>query len=335
VIFAILSQVAARDASALENSISALHKAISALESKINCLEHSLSSWDSWVLVASAVVVIGVVLELLVIRHEWNEKDEDWALGHFGIRREALKPSIKDFRWQVAAVLLVTLGIGGEFGIGLKIRSIDSRVRASSAELRSKSDQLLALTTELAGDAATSARTAHDELSTVRTEAGTIKTQLEAVSKRAKVIGLQLNFRGARAELLNGRSIEILRKGLKPFSGQKVEIRTNLSEIPDPEMRQEARLLALQLDFFLYAACDWAVSNGEGGGAWGVRVVVNRKALRETREAAEALAKGLGEIGLTGMNREKPKVDEAQEGSVIDRTNFASDTILLFVGRHP
>jgi hypothetical protein len=202
VIFAILFQVAARDASASESAISALHAAISALESKINCLENSLSSWDIGVVVSSAVVVIGVGLEIFVIRQEWNEKYEDWALGHFGIRRDALKPSIKDFRWAVAAVLLVTLGIAGEFGIGLEIRGIDSRIRASSAELRSKSDQLLALTTQLAGDAATSARAAHQELDEVQTSLSQAKRDVNSVKSETKE---------AKGELAQLKSLESAR----------------------------------------------------------------------------------------------------------------------------
>ena len=99
--------------------------------------------------------------------------------------------------------------------------------------------------------------------------------------------------------------------------------------------RQETDFLAGTLYFNLGPVCGWVVSREEGGHNWGVGVVIHRKASRETREAANALASGLGDVGLTDDTRQKPEVRTAQEGSQTDRTNFAPDTILLFVGKHP
>jgi outer membrane murein-binding lipoprotein Lpp len=330
------------DASALQSAISALERAISALEVDIKALDNRSVPWEHALPWFTLAVLVGVAMELGVIWYDFREESETWAIFHFiAVLRSPSRPSVRKFALEIVGVALVVLGIVGEFGFGVEIASINSLLRSKSdqlrsknADLRSKSEQLLALVTRQAGDAATSAQTAHAEANTVQTEARAIKLQLDTVAKHAEALGFQLDFQGARAELFN-RKAGIFVEKVKPFSGQKVEIRTNLSEILDPENRQEASRLAAQLNFFMGQVTGWIVSTGEGGHDRGVRVIVSRKALRETREAASALASGLGDVGLTGPQRQKPEVEEAQEGSEIDRTNFVPDTILLFVGRHP
>jgi len=79
--------------SALESSISALERAISALESDIAALENSLP-WEYWVYVFTSLVVLGVVMELWVIRHDWRGDMETWALAHVGVLRSPERPSV-------------------------------------------------------------------------------------------------------------------------------------------------------------------------------------------------------------------------------------------------
>lgn len=148
------------------------------------------------------LVVVGVALELWVIRDDWRDQMEAWALGHFGVIRLPGRPSLLKLRVEIASVLLITLGVAGELVVGIKIASINSQLRGKSAELRSKnadlrskSDQLLALVTQQSGDAATSAKAAHEELDKVKTDAASLNKrlantaeQLEAVeSKRAEL----------------------------------------------------------------------------------------------------------------------------------------------------
>jgi hypothetical protein len=106
------------------------------------------------------LVVVGVALELWVIRHDLRDEGEAWALGHFGVARLPGRPSLRKLRIEIASVLLITLGVAGELVVGIKISSISGNLRGKSAELRSKnadlrsqSDQLLALVTQQASDA--------------------------------------------------------------------------------------------------------------------------------------------------------------------------------------
>jgi hypothetical protein len=91
-------------------------------------------------------------MELWVIRHDWHDELEEWALTHFGVRRWPGRPSLKKLKVEIWSVLLIALGVAGELGVGIRIavidghlRSLDIQLRAKNAELRTKSDQLVAL----------------------------------------------------------------------------------------------------------------------------------------------------------------------------------------------
>jgi hypothetical protein len=146
VIFAYLLQTASTlptDASALERAISALESAISALERAIKSLESSSVPWEHSLPWFTALVLVGVAMEWWVIRHEWRDDMEAWALVYaFGILRSPGRPSIGKLLVEAGSVLLIALGIMGELGAGLKIASINGVLRGKSAELRSKNAEL-------------------------------------------------------------------------------------------------------------------------------------------------------------------------------------------------
>jgi hypothetical protein len=179
VTFAHLAKLASSlptDASALESSISALESAISDLESKIKALDNSSVPWEYSVWAFTFLVVVGVVMELWVIRHEWREDMETWALAHFGVLRSPGRPLITKLRVEVGSVLLIAIGVMGELGVGIKITSIASQLRGKSALLRSKnaelriaSDQLIALINSETEEAKKEAKAA--DLARVKIEA--------------------------------------------------------------------------------------------------------------------------------------------------------------------
>jgi outer membrane murein-binding lipoprotein Lpp len=203
VIFAHLFQSASNlstDTSALESSISALERAISALESEIKAFD--TSSWEYAGFVFTFLVFAGVVLELWVIRHEWREDMETWALSYFGVSRSPARPSLTKLRIEIASVLLIGLGIAGELAVGIEVASInlklrgkESELRSKNAELRSKSDQLLALVTQKAAEAQQKAGEANEKaesehLARVRIEAAVAWRSLD--DKQKQEIGAAL-----------------------------------------------------------------------------------------------------------------------------------------------
>jgi hypothetical protein len=139
------------DVSALESSISALERAISDLESAVKALEIKSPPWEYSVWVFTFLVAVGVALELWVIRHEWRDDMETWALAHFGVLRLPGRPSRVKLRVEVASVLLITIGVMGELVVGIHIASINGELRGKSAELRSKNAELRSKSIQLVG----------------------------------------------------------------------------------------------------------------------------------------------------------------------------------------
>lgn len=92
-------------------------------------------------------------MELWVIRHEWRDDMEAWALAHFGVLRSPGRPSIKKLGVEVGSVLLITIGVMGELGVGIKITSINGILHGKNGELRTASDRLVALLTSEAKSA--------------------------------------------------------------------------------------------------------------------------------------------------------------------------------------
>ncbi len=81
-------------------------------------------------------------MELWVIRHEWHDDMEAWALAYFGLLRPPGRPSVSKLSVEIGSVLLITIGVVGELGVGIKIASINGVLRGQGAELRSKGDEL-------------------------------------------------------------------------------------------------------------------------------------------------------------------------------------------------
>ena len=232
-IFAHLFQAASNlltDPSALESSISALERAISALESEIKAFD--TSSWEYAGFVFTFLVFAGVLLELWVIRHEWREDMETWALSYFGVSRSPARPSLTKLRIEIASVLLIGLGIAGELAVGIKVASInlrlrgkESELRSNNSELRSKSDQLLAVVTQQAGEAKDNALIAKESAKAAGIDAGNAKTKSETVDHLAKHIDAEL----AQAEyLMSARRIENAEKLAdelrKKFKGRNIAL---------------------------------------------------------------------------------------------------------------
>jgi hypothetical protein len=179
--------------SSLPTDASALESSISALESEIKTLENSSVPWEHLLPLFTAAVALGVAMELWVIWHERRGDMEAWALAYFlGTHRLPSRPSMAKFIIELVSVLLITLGIVGELGVGIKVTSINGTLRGKSAELRSKSDQLLALVTQQAGDAATSAKVAHNEAGDAATAAGKAQQKAGSVAKQADELNREL-----------------------------------------------------------------------------------------------------------------------------------------------
>jgi hypothetical protein len=179
-----------------------LQKSISTLEGEIARLENSSVPWEYSLLVFTLLVVIGVVLELVVIRHDWRDDMQTWALGHFGISREPARPSRTKLWVEVISVLLITLGVAGELGVGIVITVKNGEIRTKNGELRTKSGQLVSVLNQRSSEL-------DQEASALRLE----NTHLEAIvqprtinlEERKSLASTLLKF----APSLKGKNVEI------------------------------------------------------------------------------------------------------------------------------
>ena len=127
-------------ASGSPNDASSLQSAISALETDIAALERLSGYWELLLPLFTLLVAIGVAIEIVVIRRDHDEDLEEWRV----CKLIPDKPSSSKLRWELASVVLVTVGILGELGVGLWISHVNGQLRTRSAALRSKSDHLIA-----------------------------------------------------------------------------------------------------------------------------------------------------------------------------------------------
>jgi hypothetical protein len=150
----------------------------------------------------------------------------------------------------------------------------------------------------------------------------------EATDAETKLLKLQ-----PREKLLMGGCSFV--KTVKPFAGQKIEIRTNFSGIKDPSDIEETREFVSSVDFLLGQVAGWSISKAQGDNGWGITLAVRRTSSPGTRNAANALASAFGDCELTNMQGNRPDSAVVDAGSVIDREHGPPDTIVLFIGERP
>jgi hypothetical protein len=208
--------------SALPTDSSALVSAISALESSVEALERSSEGLEPWIPRFTWLVVLGVALEIGVVIIDHKEAMNDW-------RRTLLhpeKPSSVKLWFEIASVILVTVGIVGELVVGIGISSINGELRAQSRLLRSKSDQLLALVTREAGDAKDSATAAKDAASSTKTEADAAKSAAAKALELAQAADRSLaDFQARLAwRTVSDKQKKGLYDWLRAFRGRSVDV---------------------------------------------------------------------------------------------------------------
>jgi len=231
-----------QSASNLPTDVSALESSMSALESEIGQLESSSVPLEHWIWIFTSLVAVGVAVELWVILHEYRGDKATWASARSGELRSTGRPSITKLIVEVGSVLLITIGVTGELGIGIRIASINGVLRAKSSELRSKSDQLIALVTQQAGSANTSAKGAAEAASEATASADTLKKYLAQLATPRDII---ISDRDGDHEERTVRFAEV-----KKYPGTVVVIQW----IPEFEPQTYARHLAGALN-----DCGWRV----------------------------------------------------------------------------
>jgi hypothetical protein len=181
--------------SPLDSSISALRSSISALEASIEALNGRSVFWETLLLPFSALVVIGVGLEVWALLWDHGEAMADWRRG---IVLPPERPSTRKLWLGIVATLLVVIGVAGELATSGRIASINGQLRTKNSNLRSASDQLLALITQEAGEAATSAHSAIGDSQAAQAAAS--DAQLKATNARREADSFEQDIVSAKIQ---------------------------------------------------------------------------------------------------------------------------------------
>jgi hypothetical protein len=243
--------------STLPSAASALQSSISALERDIAALESQSSGLEPWLGRFTLLVAIGVALEIFVVIHDYRKEVTEWRVSELIPER----PSLIKLGIEIASIILVIVGVMGEFGVGLKISAMNGQLRAKGAELRGKSDQLLALVTQEAGDAEASAEGAAEAARTSRLEADAatklagkaegkaekvgekadeISARLDTASQQLAKIEQRVRVQGPRWQWLEDNKSEFI-ESLKPFAGSITTVKCGPIASPE-QIRVEVDL---------------------------------------------------------------------------------------------
>jgi hypothetical protein len=176
---------------------------LSALESISKAREESLDFWGLMLLLATALVVIGLVVEY------WHDVQEFWV---------RLTWPMASFPWDkftaLAGGILVTIGVAGELLVTYKASRVETQLRENSHRIET-------FLTQQAGDAATSAKTAHEEADAVKLGADVIQKRLDKASAQLVDLERQTLIQGPRWRLLEANKDEFI-NALTPFAGQRL-----------------------------------------------------------------------------------------------------------------
>jgi hypothetical protein len=104
----------------------------SALKALIDSLQGSRASLDFWLNLCSALVAVGVVLEVAFILREYYCDLLDWRCG---LVHPPERPSKLWLLFELFGVALVTVGVAGEFLIDVKAGSLETQIRNANEKL--------------------------------------------------------------------------------------------------------------------------------------------------------------------------------------------------------
>ena len=198
------------------------------LQSLINSLETLRTSQDHWLFFWTALVVIGVALELAVViygfRHEWYE----WRLG---MVLSPAKPSWTLFLLELLGALFVAVGVAGEL-------SIEARTGRTEAQIKVASDNRATLLQQEAGSAKSSAIQAAQAAKSAKETADDAKNlteqakhELTGLSKQADTLDNQMQFSTYSQSARRVLHPDLLAKQLSPYKGQNVDLVSYIHDI--------------------------------------------------------------------------------------------------------
>ena len=183
------------------------------LRDLIKSLEASRSSLEWWLDFWTALVVIGVALEFIVIIKEYLHDLSDFRLGTI---HPPEKPSFGVLLLALAGVSFVAVGVGGELYVNVKAGKVETKITVAS-------DQLVGIILREAGDAKSSAQGAAIAASHANNSA-------DAANKTATKAQTTANAVAMQAERVVGQLVATS-KQLETVDRKRAELEQSLENL--------------------------------------------------------------------------------------------------------
>jgi hypothetical protein len=248
--------------------------------------------------------------------------------------------------WAYGSAFVVLVGVVGE-----SIAELTKWVKPECRAKRLAKMSALLLILGLAGDLVAIHMT---QLATasLNQEAGEANERAANLERESLLLQQQLVAQGSRSVLLYGKRRDRLIAHLKPFAGQKAEVRYCGASFTEYFIDNEAMALAVLLRSILSNDGKWSVNplTRENCSGTGIRVSVNPKAPDPVRKAADALWLALHEVPLAMIGdkaivMESPRPEQPKtidcgttsncENKEVVFPPLGRDTIVITVLAHP
>lgn len=156
----------------------------SQLKDLITSLEATRASQDCWLLFWTSLVVLGVILEVGFVVHEfWHERTH-WRQG---AASGPARPSWTKFILEVLAAALVAVGVAGELYVGAQSGRVETKIREAN-------DNRATLLQQEAGQAKASAESASAAANQAKVAADGVAKTADAAERKMKGLSEQADF---------------------------------------------------------------------------------------------------------------------------------------------
>ena len=168
-----------------------------ALEIASRSLEARSDALLFWLNFFIALVVLGVVIEVFVVIKEYRHAKAEFLRG---IIHSPPRPSRLDLFLNLLGAILVAIGVAGEFGVGLKVSTVES-------ELRNNNRKLVGLLNVEAGNANREAGEARNDAESAKATAKGFEASIANSNSQAKHADERATANEREAERLRGENL--------------------------------------------------------------------------------------------------------------------------------
>jgi hypothetical protein len=304
----------------------------SSLRALISSLNSQQDSFDRWLNACSALVVIGVVAEIVFVIWEYWEDRHDWQRG-IGFVRPPKPPNFLKLVLELVGVLLVSGGVGGEFLVDVKAGALETRLRKANSDL-------VLLLGEEVRDASASAAQAKIDAAAVGQKARDISSRIDATSHLMDLLDERVEAMAPRWMLLDSGKKQFI-DALNSFPGQEIVLISCVNRTPEAA-KTEDRLASLlggpgqagwKVRGATWSRCGPEFPSNDIG--LGTAILTSNAADKTVEGAAKALFETLYGLKISSTHRIVDARSGIEIGFLLNPIEFGPDSPWMRAAKNP